>query len=107
MRTFYEEWRAFDSNLADASAKGPEENALIPMALPSVPIAAFFSIGFSHHTLILSKVKTAEERNYYIQLCADMLLSYDALEHKIAENADAHRGQMPNNFSWTIDIVIG
>ena len=115
MRTFYEEWRAFDSNLADASAKmgekvnladatakTPQENALMPMALPSVPVAAFFSIGFSHHTLILSKVKSTEERNYYIQLCADMQLSYDALERKIAENAYAHRGQMPNNFSKTI-----
>ena len=38
MRTFYEEWRAFDSNLADASAKTPEENALMPMALPSEPL---------------------------------------------------------------------
>lgn len=109
MRTFYEEWRVFDTNssvatddinLADASAKSElagnladasakTNNALAPLLLTSVPIAAFFSIGFSHHTLILSKVKTAEERNFYIQLCANMKLSYDELERQIAENAQA------------------
>lgn len=126
MRTFYEEWRVFDSNLADTSAKSEiagnladasaksldganlavatakTDNALAPLVLTSVPIAAFFSIGFSHHTLILSKVKTAEERNFYIQLCADMQLSYDELGHRIAQNAYAHRAQMPNNFTKAI-----
>ena len=122
MRTFYEEWRVFDTNssvatddinLADASAKSElagnladasakTNNALAPLLLTSVPIAAFFSIGFSHHTLILSKVKTAEERNFYIQLCANMKLSYDELERQIAENAYARRGQMPNNFTKAI-----
>ena len=76
-----------DDNLAVATAK--TDNALAPLLLTSVPIAAFFSIGFSHHTLILSKVKTAEERNFYIQLCANMKLSYDELERQIAENAQA------------------
>jgi predicted nuclease of restriction endonuclease-like (RecB) superfamily len=100
-------------NLADASAKSQQndnlavmtaktDNALAPLSLTNVPVAAFFSIGFSHHVLILSKVKTAEERNYYIQLCADLQLSHEALERKIAENAYAHRGNMPNNFSKTI-----
>ena len=135
MRTFYEEWRVFDSNssvatdeinladasakseiagnLADASAKSQDganlavvtaktDSALAPLVLTSVPIAAFFSIGFSHHTLILSKVKTAEERNFYIQLCADMQLSYDELGQRIAQNTYAHRGQMPNNFTKAI-----
>lgn len=135
MRTFYEEWRVFDTNssvttdetnLADASAKSElagnladasakiqtddnfavatakTDNALAPLLFTSVPIAAFFSIGFSHHTLILSKVKTAEERNFYIQLCANMMLSYDELERQIAENAFARRGQMPNNFTKAI-----
>ena len=39
-----------DDNLAVATAKS--DNALAPLLLTSVPIAAFFSIGFSHHTLI-------------------------------------------------------
>lgn len=115
MRMFYEEWKCLDTNLADASAKldlgnkSADESAnldscksLAPLEIADIPIVAFFSIGFSHHTLILSKTKTLEERRYYIQLCSDLQLSYDALERKIAENAYHNQGNMPNNFGMTI-----
>ncbi|MEE0317568.1 MAG: PDDEXK nuclease domain-containing protein [Bacteroidales bacterium] len=115
MRMFYEEWKCLDTNLADASAKldlgnkSADESAnldscksLAPIEIADIPIVAFFSIGFSHHTLILSKTKTLEERRYYIQLCSDLQLSYDALERKIAEDAYHNQGNMPNNFGMTI-----
>ena len=115
MRTFYEEWKCLDANLADASAKLDSEGkladksanlnlcgALTPLGIADVPIVAFFSIGFSQHTLILSKTKTIEERRYYIQLCSDLQLSYDALGHKIAEDAYHNQEKMPNNFGLTI-----
>ena len=120
MRTFYEEWRVLDSSLSDnnlavttaksedgtnlavATAKMESEGQVMLLPITNVPVAAFFSIGFTHHIAILSRVKTKEERYYYIQLAADLQLSVDALERKIAENAYAHRGQMPNNFSKTI-----
>lgn len=115
MRMFYEEWKCIDTNLADASAKldlgnkSADESAnldsrksLAPLEIADIPIVAFFNIGFSHHTLILSKTKTLEERRYYIQLCSDLQLSYDALERKIAEDAYHNQGNMPNNFGMTI-----
>lgn len=115
MRMFYEEWKCLDTNLADASAKldlgnkSADESvnldsckSLAPLEIADIPIVAFFSIGFSHHTLILSKTKTLEERRYYIQLCSDLQLSYDALERKIAEDAYHNQGNMPNNFGMTI-----
>ena len=119
MRSFYEEWRILDSNLAVTTAKsedgtnlavatakmeGDGQVMLLPIA--NVPIAAFFSIGFTHHIAILSRVKNKEERYFYIQLCYDMSLSVDALERKIAENAYAHRGQMPNNFRAHPDFSV-
>lgn len=115
MRMFYEEWKCLDTNLADASAKldlgnkSADESAnldscksLAPLEIADIPFVAFFSIGFSHHTLILSKTKTLEERRYYIQLCSDLQLSYDALERIIAEDAYHNQGNMPNNFGMTI-----
>lgn len=115
MRTFYEQWKSLDTNLADASAKleGTKELAdtsakialednLLPTALIDIPVVAFFSIGFSHHVLILQKTKTAEERKYYIQLCADLKLSHEALRRKIDEDAFHNQGKMPNNFVQTI-----
>ena len=103
MRMFYEQWKVLDTNLADASAKlGEIENALIPAALADIPVAAFFSIGFSHHVMILSKAKTFKERKYYIQLCADLQLSHEALERTISEDAYHNQGKMPNNFINTL-----
>lgn len=87
---------------ADESANLDSCKSLAPLEIADIPIVAFFSIGFSHHTLILSKTKTLEERRYYIQLCSDLQLSYDALERKIAEDAYHNQGNMPNNFGMTI-----
>ena len=103
MRMFYEQWQMLDSNLADASAKlGEDESALLPTVLMGIPIAAFFNIGFSHHVMILSKTKTLEERKFYIQLCADLQLSHEALGRRIAEDTYHNQGKMPNNFVNTI-----
>lgn len=103
MRIFYEQWMVFDTNLADASAKLEENsNILIPKTIANIPLAAFFSIGFSHHIMILSKTKSLEERKFYIQLCADLILSHEALERKISEDAYHNQGKMTNNFVNTM-----
>jgi len=118
MRTFYEEWAMLDkpvdsslkiedSNLADASAKLSDETG-IKIWQTYLPISdefcadAFFHIGFSHHTLILSKTKEYEERIFYIKLAAKESLSYDELKKRIAQDDYRHMGTLPNNFSTAI-----
>lgn len=78
MRTFYEEWKRLDSspvsfemnndsNLAHTCAKLFNEhnneiwNTLV-LKTQTFPIEEFLSIGFSHHRLILSKIKNEDER---------------------------------------------
>jgi len=115
MRTFYEEWSALDSNLAVTTAEIRDENLAVTTAelkgnadhfmsnaLSSIPIAAFFSIGFTHHIAILSGAKTIDERKFYIQLCYDQKLTVEGIQKKIAEDAFHRQGQMPNNFIQTI-----
>ncbi len=103
MRMFYEQWKMFDTNLADASAKIEKvESMLVPSVFSEIPLHAFFNIGFSHHVMILSKTNTIEERRFYIQLCADLQLSHEALEQRIAEDAYHNQGKMPNNFISSI-----
>ena len=116
MRTFYEEWTAFgnqgfieeqsnDTNLADASAKLNDVLTTWQTHLPNMsdfPKEAFFNIGFSHHVLILSKVKDYRERLYYIRLAADEKLSYDRLEKRIIADDYHHQGHLPNNFLNTL-----
>lgn len=48
MRLFYEEWKCFDTNLADASAKKEDGSGMIPLLLEDIPVVAFFSIGLTN-----------------------------------------------------------
>ena len=44
----------------------------------------FLHIGFSHHILILTKVKTTDERAFYIHQTVVEKMSLDALKESIA-----------------------
>lgn len=118
MRTFYEEWRVLDTNstyviedknsiLAHACAKieDSEREEIWHTHVPnleSFPFADFFSIGFSHHRAILSKVKSYEERVFYIKKCADEKLSFKAVEEILEQDLFHHQGNLPNNFANTM-----
>ena len=113
MRTFYEEWSALDHmrdeelNLADASAKTVSSSALqiwqtLPPNSQGIFAEDFLRIGFSHHILILSKVKNSEERSYYIHHAAAGKLSLDELKESIARDDYHHQGCLPNNFMQTL-----
>lgn len=129
MRTFYEEWRQLEqpnspdgtgnvpSNLADETAKLPSSNladgtaklqnadsiqALQITQLPDFPLVAFLSVGFSHHTTILSLAKTYEERIFYMQFAADYKVKVEDLEELIKSDLYHHQGDLPNNFKRTI-----
>lgn len=110
MRTFYEEWAYLEkwslvsgsgkcSNLAPTGAK-LEISIWNPLAQKQTefPFEAFFSIGFSHHRTILSKVKDGDERLFYIKRCAAEKYSREALEQSIARDDYHHHGSLPNNF---------
>ena len=68
MRTFYEEWQI----LSDNSFVGTNELPTVQFKLDAnFPISAFMNIGFTHHYVIISKVKDIEQRKFYIQFAAD------------------------------------
>ncbi len=113
MRMFYEEWISLDHmcgdelNLAEASAKKGSTNelqiwqTLLPN-LQEVPTEDFLHIGFSHHILILSKVKSIEERSFYIHHTVVEKLSLDELKASIVRDDYHHQGRLPNNFMQTL-----
>lgn len=109
MRIFYEEWKGLEANssvptdeLQLTDNEGSEIHQLQLTNYTDFPIAAFMSIGFSHHSAILAKAKTLEERKYYIQLCYDQHLKVEEIEQKIAEDTFHKQGTLPNNFNQTI-----
>ena len=115
MRIFYEKWKCLDTNssvatdelqksvnLAVATAKLGSKIDAANNNLLDIPIAAFFSIGFTHHIAILSGSSTMEERSFYIHLCHEEKLSVSELQKRIAEDAFHNQGKMPNNFNAAI-----
>lgn len=113
MRAFYEEWRILSDNSFDETNKFEvvQGNSFVStnklqnvhfITDSSFPIAAFMSLGFSHHYAVLSKVKDIEQRKFYIQFAADTKSSVEDLERAIDENLYSHQGQLPNNFTKTI-----
>lgn len=113
MRTFYEEWRMLlDSSFVETNnMKSNEKDSFVSTnELPSIqfainsdfPIAAFLSIGFTHHYAIVSKVKDIEKRKFYIQFAADTKVKVEELEKLIEDNLYDHQGELANNFKKTI-----
>ncbi len=116
MRTFYEEWKILDStktgmtnkeesiyNLELASSKFEEvqNNSFWHLQVPNIkdfPLEAFLHIGFTHHRIILGKVKDLSERLFYIERCAKEQYSIESLNKSIANDDFHHQGNLPNNF---------
>ena len=113
MRTFYEEWQMLSDNSFVETNKlvDIESNSFVGTnELPTVqfkidanfPIAAFMNIGFTHHYVIISKVKDIEQRKFYIQFAADTKAKVEDLEQIINDDLYSHQGELPNNFKKTI-----
>ncbi len=120
MRTFYEEWKILDSagqisetakivsGNSELTNSKTEETAIKPiwnLQVPNYrdfPIDAFLHIGFTHHRVILGKIKDLEERIFYIRRCADEHFTVDALKSSLAADEYHHQGNMPNNFVRTL-----
>lgn len=66
------------------------------------PIEAFMHIGFTHHRVILGKIKNLEERLFYIRRCADEHFTVEALKNSLAADDYHHQGSLPNNFARTL-----
>lgn len=127
MRYFYEIWSE-DLILPSMTARleSPEDGGAIlpPVAaklrmdafLPSLTAklekkgttaAEFLSISFTHHTEILDRTETSEERLFYVHEAAQNRWSVRLLRESIKRDDFQHRGTMPSNFAATIpDITL-
>ncbi len=113
MRKFYEEWAILSDNsfvgtneLINEEKKTFVETNELPIVQFKIgadfPIAAFMNIGFTHHYVIISKVKDTEQRKFYIQIAADTKAKVEDLERMINDDLYNHQGELPNNFKKTI-----
>ncbi len=110
MRIFYEGWSVLEANSAVSTAElhaaDQDEIQIWQLQLPNLkdfPVEAFFLIGFTHHCAILTKVKSLEERLFYIQMSAVEYLKVDTLKRYMDNDVYHHQGNLPNNFSQTLN----
>ena len=119
MRKFYEGWKSLDAGkTADNDTKCNSVIAITELENSSTaqlpirelqfinsadfPIDDFFNVPFTHHTQILAKVKSLDERLYYIHRCAEEHMSVETLKKVIASDDYHHQSNIPNNFTATI-----
>lgn len=121
MRMFYEAWATLTPCLTDGQdSLQPTDNKCLAKSsvatddLPTIDfrqmagtdfpaiVPDFISISFTHHCLILNKIKEQEERLYYIHLCSSKKLSVSRLKAFIESDDYHHRSRMPNNFMSTM-----
>ena len=118
MRTFYEEWSMLDtnrptvdeiedSNLEIVTSKIDSQGVMSIWKsqfpnLSDFPIEEFMHIGFTHHSIILGKIKEIDERIYYIRRCASEHYTVEALKRSIAGDDYRHQANLPNNFFNTL-----
>ena len=106
MRVFYEEWEPVLNRQPLAGDLVLDEKLLLSVIRQ--PLADefnwsdFLSIGFSHHTEIISKAKTLEARLFYIHECAIRYWSKYTLRDYLKADLYSHRGTLPNNFAQTL-----
>ena len=70
--------------------------------LPNFPLREFLSISFTHHVAILAKVKTYEERIFYMKYADMYKATVEDVEKVIGQDLYNHQDKMPNNFLTTI-----
>ncbi len=121
MRKFYENWIILDANSTDAIVELQNSNSTdASVELQKVenkidinnsitisnvnhfPIEDFFKLPFSHHLVIVEKVKDLDARYYYIHRAVSENMPERYLSKIITEEAYEKRGTLPNNFNKTI-----
>ena len=96
------------------SSELQQENRQMPTAeirplptgkLDKDDIAAFFSIGFTHHREIIRFCKNLDERLYYIHACAKGPWSVEQLQQHLRADDYHHIGALPNNFEKALSPI--
>ena len=107
MRTFYEEWSPVVNRRPVADEKDLlNENQLLteirqPLA-DELNWTEFLQVPFTHHIIILRKIKNPDERIFYIHQCATRAWSKYALRDFIGQDLYKNRGNLPSNFTEAI-----
>lgn len=102
MRQLYEAYQGLPIGSPVGSQIGPPVAAQLQRAENQL-LDSFYGISFTHHVVILSGAGSVEERWFYIHQAATNGWSKRTLEHHVKAQLFSLRGQLPNNFSQSLE----
>ena len=123
MRIFYEQWCEYiirqplagelqQADLRENTNRQPTADEMKTLAVTRLDFTPatidintahdFLSISFTHHTEILNKTKTLEERLIYIHQTAVYKWDKYKLRELLKQDLFHHQSEMPNNFLLTL-----
>lgn len=109
MRTFYEQWQVLEYRPLPVGETSDDVNIIDSQLLVNRPLAVgdlgwndFFSVSFTHHSEILAKVSSVEERIFYIRETAVNHWNKERMISEIQADLYHHQSSLPNNFSQTM-----
>jgi predicted nuclease of restriction endonuclease-like (RecB) superfamily len=107
MKQFYNDYQSlFNLISVDVQAELSDKEPIVPSLtaqLSNTVLECFWSLSFSHHILLLSKCKAADERLFYIVQACEHYWSVNVLEYNIESNLYEKQGRLVNNFSNTLN----
>lgn len=101
MRLFYETWASVFSSLP-MSQSIVKISSLTTSQFDNDTLNAFLTVQFTHHSIIINKTNTLEERLFYIRKVAAEFWSVEKLRYNLDAHLYQKEGVMPNNFSQAL-----
>ena len=110
MRIFHNAWK--HSNLIGSTLSNQLENvqngisSTVSNQFENPKLIAFFSVSFSHHFDIITKVENESDRLFYIEQAAQNFWSVRHLRTELNNQSHLQAHKMPNNFEMTMSAHI-
>lgn len=92
----------FEINKLTLNQKQNKEINLIGSSVLNQFNNMFFSMGFTHHYILISKTSTIEERLFYISQTAENFWTTRVLQKHLTDELFQQKGKLPNNFKQTL-----
>lgn len=85
-----------------------DRNSISPMELAKLEntdLHIFNKVSWSHHSLLIQKVKDVSTRFWYMQQIVEQGWSYDTLNSQIKSNVHERQGTLVHNFDTTLPDI--
>ncbi|MBC7572086.1 MAG: DUF1016 domain-containing protein [Spirosoma sp.] len=102
MKAFADEYADLTYLFPDGAQPESQQTEIVQLTtalFDELPAELFFGISFTHHTTLLSKCSTRQERLFYMVKSAQSQWTVEMLDWQIKAKLYKKQGKLPNNFT--------